>query len=220
MDNWKLLPFFLLITILLLPILQCKGQQSNLKIVQDQYNWNDDMKLSKITTPDRGLIFKITIWNNGSEPIDFANSYYYNTLWINVQVSSADTGRFFNFLGQLEINNLFLPPNESDVRFVKVDFGYGQVIGSYTAKLTYSFGSSPSEGQPITGEYPFDFRVLDNDTFNQEIQQIQKNRSGGPFLVIGPFNFTLIEVTGGGISITGISLALGLGYYWRKRKRK
>jgi len=221
MNNWKLLPFFFLIGILLLPILQCRGQPSSWKVTQDQYNWDDDMKIGKITTPDRGLIFKITVWNNGSEPIDFANSFYYNTLWINVRVSSADTGSFFNFFRQLEINNLFLPPNESDVRFVNVDFGGGQEVGSYTAKLAYYLGYSntfPSgEGNPI-GEYPFNFQVLDNDTFQQKIQQIQKNRGGGPFLVIGPFNFTLIDV-GGGISITVISVG-AIGYFWRRRKKK
>lgn len=92
---------------------------------------------------------------------------------------------------------------------MKVDFGGGVVIGSYTAKLTYSFGSYPSEGQPIE-EYPFDFRILGNETFQQEIQQ---NKGGTTYVF--PIN---IEITLGGVG--GISVTIGTIYFWNKRNKK
>ncbi|MGB9134810.1 MAG: hypothetical protein WCC63_04400, partial [Candidatus Bathyarchaeia archaeon] len=66
---------------------------------------------------------------------------------------------------------LYLPPNESNYWFVKVDFGGGQVIGSYTAKLTYGIGeSSYGEGTPIE-VYPFDFSVMSEEELQNAINQ-------------------------------------------------
>lgn len=190
----------------MLSVLQCNGQSSGLKITHEQYQWTDDMNRLKITTPERGLTFEIIIVNQGNQPL--TEPYI---LWINVRVDSTTTNGVY-FFKQLQIDNLYLPPNENLTRFVRVDFGGGVVIGSYTAKLTYSFGSYPSEGQPIE-EYPFDFRILGNDTFQQEIQQ---NRAGTT-INIGPFNFTLIDLggIGGGITV----FALGGLYLWHRSKK-
>jgi hypothetical protein len=219
MNVLKYLTFFLLMSFLIFPILQIEGQSSGLKITQDQYNWNSDMKNLKITTPEIGLIFKITIWNNGSEPIDFTYMPDYNILWINVRVDSTSTSGVY-FFKQLQMNNLYLPPNETLIRFVKVDFAGSQPIGSYTAKLTYSFGQYPSEGQPIV-EYPFDYRILDNDTFNREIQQSRNVNVTWLSLTI---NFSLFTV---GDLLTFIGLpSVSIAVFsisilkYKKRKRK
>ena len=134
MNVLKYLTFFLLMSFLIFPILQIKGQSSGLKITQDQYNWNSDMKNLKITTPEIGLIFKITIWNNGSEPIDFTYMPDYNILWIYVRVDSTSTSGVY-FFKQLQMNNLYLPPNETLTRFVKVDFGGSQPMGRLYGKI-------------------------------------------------------------------------------------
>ncbi|MGD0978664.1 MAG: hypothetical protein ABR962_05930 [Candidatus Bathyarchaeia archaeon] len=199
----KCLAFFLLVTFLIFPILRCNGQSSGLKITHQQYQWTDDMNRLGITTPELGLTFKIMIWNQGTEPL--TEQY---TLWITVQVDSTTTSGVY-FFKQLQIDYLYLPPNESLTRFVKVDFGGGQLIGSYEAKLTYSFGSSPSVGQPIE-EYPFDFRILGNDTFQQEIEQ---NKGGVAFVF--PFNPEIIL----GV-VVGISVLVGAIYLLRKRSKK
>jgi hypothetical protein len=203
----KVLAFLFLLTFLAFPILQCRAQTTNPKITQDQYQWTDDMKRLKITTPDKGLIFKITILNEGNSPLEI------DKLYINVRVESSNR-QFWSFFEQLSIDHLYLPPKEADYRFVKVDFGsYESIIGSYTAELTYFIGYVSGNGNPIE-VYPFDFRVLGDEAFQQEIQQ---NR-GGIIINIGPFNFTLIDLggIGGGITV----FALGGLYLWHRSKKK
>lgn len=196
----KYLTFFLLMSFLIFPILQVKGQSSGFKVMLDKYNWTSDMKYLKITTQNIGLILKITIWNDGSEPIDFTNSGSGNNiLWINVRVdSTTDTGVYF--FQQLQMNNLYLPPNETLTRFVNVEFLYGQPIGDYTAKINYSFGTYPSTGQPVEGS-PFDYSIVDNDTFSQEIQQ---SRNVSSVIVNNwfPLNFSVFTL--GDFAILGL----------------
>lgn len=208
MKTVKAVALLCLFSLVAIPIFQCRTQTTNPKITQEQYQWNDDMKRLKITTLERGLIFKITISNEGSTPIEI------DKLYINVRVESSDR-QYWSFFKQLSIDYLYLPPKEADYRFVKVDFGsYQSVLGSYTAKLTYFVGYVSGEGNPIE-IYPFDFRVLGNETFQQEIEQ---NR-GGTTINIGPFNLTLIDLGGiGGITVTGI--AMGGLYLWRRSKKK
>ena len=201
-NTLKLMCILLLASLLMIPILRCYASTSDLKITHEQYQWNDDMKRLKITTPERGLIFKIIIVNQGNEPLQI------DKIYINVHIESS-TRQYFDFFKQLTIDYLYLPSKESDYRFVKVDFGsYESIIGSYTAKLTYSTGSSYGEGNPIE-VYPFDFRVLSEEAFQQEIQQ----NKGGTTINI-PIT---IEVSLGGI--IGISATIGIIYLWRKRKK-
>jgi hypothetical protein len=204
MKALKLLSLFLLTSFLIPQILQCRAQTTNPKITHEEYQWNDDMKRLKITTPERGLIFKITISNEGNEPLSI------DKLYINVRVESSSR-QFWSFFKQLSIDYLYLPQNEKDYRFVKVDFGsYESIIGSYTAKLTYIIGgASYGEGDPIE-VYPFDFRVLSEEAFQQEIQQ---NR-GGTIINI-PIN---IEVSLGGV--IGVSATIGAVYLLNKRRKK
>jgi len=172
MNVIKLSILFLLMGFLLLPVLRCSGQSSGFKVMLDQYNWNSEMKILKITNQETGLILKITIWNDGSYPTDYGRLFYGQELWINVRVdSTTDSGVYF--FQQLQIDNLYLPANETLTRFVNVEFVYSQPVGIYTVKVTYNFGPYSSEGQPVEGS-PFDYRILDNDTFNQEIQQNKK----------------------------------------------
>jgi hypothetical protein len=204
----RVLPFFFLLVSLTVPIFQCRAQTMNPKITQDQYQWNDDMKRLKITTPERGLIFRITISNEGNKPLPI------DKLYINVRVESSSR-QFWSFFKQLSIDYLYLPQNEKDYRFVKVDFGsYESIIGSYTAKLTYIIGgASYGEGDPIEA-YPFDFRVLSEEMFQQEIQQ---NKGGTTIFSIGSINITLFDLGG---SITIISLASVGVYLWNRRRKR
>jgi hypothetical protein len=164
MSNTQKLFLLLLVILVAVPILQCKGQTSGLKITQEQYQWNDDMKRLKITTPEKGLIFKVTISNEGNTPVEI------DKLYVNVRVESSNR-QYWSFFKQLSIDYLYLPKNESDYRFVKVDFGsYESIIGSYTAKLTYFIGYVSGEGTPIE-IYPFDFQVMSEEQFQKTINQ-------------------------------------------------
>lgn len=163
MKTVKMLTLLCLFIFLMFPILQCKAQTTNPKITQEQYQWNDDMKRLKITTPEKGLIFKITISNEGNTPVEI------DKLYINVRVESSNR-QYWSFFKQLTIDYLYLPKNEDDYRFVEVDFGGAQIIGSYTAKLTYSIGYVSGEGTPIE-IYPFDFQVMSEEQFQKTINQ-------------------------------------------------
>lgn len=201
----KYLIFFVLMSFLIFPIFQCNGQSSGLKITHVQYQWTDDMNRLKMTTPEAGLTFEIIILNQGNQPI---SEDYTNTLYINVRVDSTTTSGVY-FFKQLQIDNLYLPPHESDIRFVKVDFGGSQPIGSYSAKLTYSLGSSSSQEQPIE-VYPFDFRILSNETFQQEIQQ---NKGGLAFV----FPLNLVIILGG---VSTVLVIVGAIYFLSKKSKK
>jgi len=194
----KVLPFLFLFIFLALPILQCRAQATNLKITHDQYGWTNDMKRLKMTTPERGLVFKITISNEGNEPLSI------DKLYINIIVESSSR-QFWSFLKQLSIDYLYLPKNENDIRFVKVDFGGGDsIIGSYTAKLTYGV-SSYGEGTPIE-LFPFQFNVVSEEQLQNAINQ----NPSAPIINI----YIPVTLIGGG-SITLIAWTL----FNRKRKR-
>lgn len=163
-----------------------------------------------ITTPERGLVLEIIIWNNSTQPL--LSPYYSNNLWILIQVSSTDTQTPFNFRREIAINNLYLPPNESDVRFVNVDNVGGNLqIGSYTATLTWGWGQySTGQGTPIE-QYPFHFTVMTEQEFQQKIQQ---NKGGTTYVF--PINITinLVEI---GVPITLVALSY---FAWKRKKTK
>jgi hypothetical protein len=101
-----------------------------------------------------------------------------------------------------------LPQNEDDYRFVKVDFGGSDsIIGSYTAKLTYSIGASTyGEGTPIE-LYPFQFNVVSEE----ELQNAINQNPSAPII-----NIYLPEITifsAGGISILVLAL-------WNRKRKK
>jgi hypothetical protein len=199
MNAQKVLSFLLLVLVAI-PILQCRAQITNPKITQDQYEWDDDMKRLKMTTPERGLVFKITISNEGNEPLSIYK------LYINVRVES-DSRQYWSFFKQLSIDYLYLPQNEDDYRFVEVDFGGGQAIGSYTAKLTYSIeGPSYVEGIPIE-LFPFQFNVVSEE-------QLQNAKNQNPSAPIINIYISVTLISGGSITV----LALTLFLYRRKKK--
>lgn len=199
MNRVRFLIYFSAILLLTVPVLQSKAQTSNLKIVHEPYQWTEDMKRLKITTPELGLTFKITISNEGTEPLEI------NHLFINVRVESEERSDFFR---QIQLDYLYLPPKESQYHFVKVSFGGGIQVGSYTAKLTYTIGSSLLEGNPIE-EYPFEFRILSDEMLQQEIQQ----NKGGTTLNLNIY----VEITLGGV--IAVSVPVGL-YLWNKRNKE
>jgi len=152
----------LLMPLLVSPIPKCNAQQTGLTITSDEYGWNSDMKHVSMTTPDRGLIFAITIYNNGSEPFDISQGFYSNSLYIFITIKNDDNPQLtvFSKTVAFDSNNggLYLPPHESEVRYVKVadSMGNNLPIGSYSAKLSYSNNqfSYGSQATPI-GTYPF-----------------------------------------------------------------
>jgi hypothetical protein len=208
---------FLSMSFMLLLVLQCSGQTSGLKITVDQYNWTNDMKETiGITTPYIGLILNVTISNQGSEPIDMASDYAtYNTIWIGVIVSSTDKGNYYTFQKTIAINDLYLPVNGSDTRYLQVEPYDLQTTGNYVATLTWSYGSIGTvpytvEGQQVEGS-PFNFKVLDNDTFQQQLQL--RKAAGGTTINI----YIPIAIFGGGGSIVVFSI-YEVTVYLRKRK--
>lgn len=101
---------------------------------------------------------------------------------------------------------MYLPPEEACHRFVEVDFGGGSAIGSYSAELTY--GTYIGENNPIE-PYPFNFRVLGEELFQEEIEQ----NKGGTTIII-PIE---IQVTLGGV--ISISVAIGIIYLWKRKEK-
>jgi hypothetical protein len=216
MNVIKLSILFLFMGFLLLPVLQCSGQTSGLKITVDQYNWTSDMKGTiGITTPYIGLILNITISNQGSEPIDMASDYATsNTIWIGVIISSTDKGNYNTFQRTLGINDLYLPVNGSDTRYLQVEPYHLQTTGNYVATLTWSYGSIGTvpytvEGQQVEGS-PFNFKVLDNDTFQQQLQL--RKAAGGTTVNI----YFQIALFGGSGSIVIFSIGVAV-YLWRRK---
>ena len=123
---------------------------------------------------------------------------------VNVRVyyGTQESTKFFKQVG---IDYIYLPPNEDFAVFVPVDFGYGDIVGDYRAEVTYNFGYGvPQKVEP----YPFQFRVLSVEMFQQEIEE-----SGDGGLTIN----IPIEIKIGGplISISIIALAI---YLWRRKK--
>ena len=199
MNRTKSLLGLLVLILCIPPIFQCKGQTSGFKVVAEPYQWNDDMKRLKITTPERGLTFKIIISNEDStEPVTI------DKLLLDVKVYYGDED-YFKFYKQINIDYIYLPSNEDYTTFVPVDFGHGDIVGSYRAELKY--GTKGYLPQQKIEPFPFEFRVLGEDLFQQEIEQ---NRGGTTIII--PIE---IQVSGGVISISVAILAI---YLWKKKK--
>ena len=188
-----------LVVLGLSPILLCESQSSDLKVVAEPYQWDADMKRLSTTTPERGLTFKITFSNTATEAIELYK------LYINVRVETES--RPWSFYEQLQVNDLYLPPNECYHRFVEVDFGGGSAIGSYSAELTY--GSYVGENIPIE-RYPFDFDVVSEEEFQRRLEETPQNLTINIYI-------TLIGV--GGIGVGSITL-IGVFFYKRRRPQK
>ena len=182
--------FFTSSMVIMIP--RCKGQQAFPNVTYDEYGWTSDMKKYDMTTQDIGLTFKITIYDNSTEPFDTASVSLY--IYINVVNNVVTNGvtQNINVLSKTitfdSTNELYLPAGESSYFFVKVKYDYSDTplpIGSYTADLSYS--NSPlnygAEGTPM-GEYPFNFEVETPQTLQQKINGQATNLSG-LFLAFG-----------------------------------
>lgn len=174
------LSFATLVPLLLSPIMNCSAQQSgqtSLTITYDEYNWNSDMKHVAMTTPDKGLVFEITLYNNSTKSFDISQGFS-NSLYIFIILKNNDNPQLTTFSKTLtfDLNNggLYLPPYESEVRYVKVadSMGNNLPIGSYTAELSYSNNQFyyGSQGTPI-GTYPFNFKVETPEILQKTIEQ-------------------------------------------------
>lgn len=203
MNRIRSLSILFIIALCFTQILECKGRlPSDVKIVAEPYQWNDNMKRLEITTKERGLVFKITISNDGTESIEI------NKIYITVSVEPEN--RIWSFRKQLEINYLYLPPKETHHRFVEVDFGGGSVIDSYSAELTY--GENVYDIDNPIEPYPFDFEVVSEDEFERRIKE------NPPPSLLPPINIDItIEFIS--ISIGGtIGLIAVVWYLYKKRK--
>jgi hypothetical protein len=123
--NVKLIPFFVLLSFLIFPVLRCNGQSSGLLITSKPYQWTDDMNRLGITTLERGLVLEIIIWNNNTESYP---TYYTPYNGINLQITIEITNKVQPTLAvseQINVGNLYLPPNGSDIRFLKITDGGG-----------------------------------------------------------------------------------------------
>jgi hypothetical protein len=207
---------------------KCAAQLTVIRITHEEYGWTDDMKRLGMATQETGLIFKITIYNNGQLPLEIGyphNNVYpnpfneINSLYINIEVVSTDSQPHYDETKKIIFdsdNPLYLPPKESYSRLVQFDhYGSALPIGSYTAKLAYStYGfSSGNEGTPIE-PYPFNFKIASTETLENTIRQ-----DSGSFISVGDINITLFQFTLGG-TITLISIGVPIAIYLWKRKKK
>ena len=200
---------FVVFLIFIIP--QCLAKVSDLTLEADPFQyendvfkeWSNNMKKIGITTEERGLIFRVTVSNIQNEPITVEK------LMITVRGERTDSGSN-SFFEQVS-DYIYLPPNEKTEVDIPVEFGYGDVIGSYSAEIQYS-GEGLYGTQNIE-PYPFEFRVLSEDQFQKELEQKQDS----PFISIGDINITLFEFSAG-FSIFSIGLAITLYIIYRKRR--
>jgi hypothetical protein len=197
---------------------KCNAQPSTLNVTYDEYNWTTGMKQAMMTTPENGLIFKITITNNSTQP------FYCFAIYITVSVTCTSS-QSFNFVYTVTAGGgngeLFLPKGQSQVWYVNVFNSTGTAsyslipIGDYTAKLSWSY-SQYSLSENSIPPYPFNFAVEPQQVLQQNIQRQNK---GGTTIFIGPITFTVSLVD---ISIPVISIAIGaiVGTFVYRKTRK
>ena len=211
MNRTRLFLILFVLSLCFFLVFRCMSQTSDFKIVADPYQWendvfkqwNNDMIRIGITTEERGLIFKITISNQHE-----TNSLTIEDLTIYIRVNYGDEAGS-RFSKQVSLSYIYLPPKQDYSVFVPVDFGYGEIIGSYTAELTYAIGSGSEQHiEP----YPFQFRVVSEEQFQKEIEQ----KKGSPIIIIGPFEVKLFDFSIG-VSVVSVSAIIIAYYLWKKK---
>lgn len=212
MKRTKHVLFLLVLTLFSFIASECIAQESDYNIVADAYQyengtfkpWSNDMLRIGITTKERGLVFKVII-SNGLQ----TDAVEIEDLKIDVAIKYGDE-TYHTFFKQVSISYIYLPQTEDYEVIVPVTFEHGDAIGSYTAELTYTVKNSvPKHIEP----YPFQFRVVGEEQFQKEIEQ----KKTGPVIIIGPWEIK-VEIFGGGITITVVSIALVV-YLLRRRRR-
>jgi len=203
----------LLIFMFLLPIMfqvaKCYSS-SDIAISAEPYNWSKEMRTLKIVPEDFKLIAKITIINeDSSEPI------LINELRLELKIEKEGKGSAYPYF--MILNSLYLPPKEEVTVFMPIEiyrheFGY-EKLGEYSVTITYEInGKSPKEIEPFN---PFTFRVLSKQQFEKEIEEGKT-----AFIYIGPFKFTLIEISmNSTIAITIVGVVLGILLRKKRKKR-
>jgi len=206
---------FLLMPLITQVIPKCYAQPYTLTITYDEYGWTSDMKKVGMTTPELGLTFRITIYNNSTKSFDSGSS---NTLYIYVNVVKEGTSSstIFSKVFSFDFSNeLYLPPYESYAFFVRISSNsYSNLaIGSYTAELSYTQneGGIGTHGTPI-GLSPFNFKVETQESLNQAIQNSQT-----ALINIGPIHITLFDFS---VGVTVIPVVAVLAYILNKRRKK
>jgi len=182
------------------------GGSSALRIEMEPYNWTDDMKQLRITTPEKGIVLKISITNTHDE-----YDITLRDLWIKITIEGES-----QYSHDIHIDYIYLPPGYVfDLLVVPPPFEksytYQNLIGEWSIKAEYEIGNIISEASVARKgkiePYPFEFRVLSQEQFEKEI----KERGTRPIINIAT-NIT-IQVS----AIGGVSLFV-IYYVWRKHR--
>jgi len=182
---------FLLIIINGSLVKQSEEQSSDFTITSDLYGWTREMKRLDITTPERDLIFEITIKNDdNNNPLSFENLIISITITKEGETNPEFSKEYNQFL--------YIPAKESRVLLFPVDLGYNQYnpeanIGKYSVDLKYKYEYNDYIIEP----YPYEFKIVGKDQFKKEIDEARV-----AFIIIDIQNLTLPAI--GGTSIAGV----------------
>jgi len=204
-------------------ISQALAQESSMKITMEPYQWTDEMKRQKITTPDRGLTLEISFSN-----LHEKCSVTLTSVVVVVQANYLQE-TYARFSKEWKVSSLMLVPKQVIKNYIAVElatYSNQETIGKWEVKATYKVerqewrdekGSQTSQGVVYMSNegkiepYPFEFRVLGQEQFSKELEQMKQR----PFIEIVINNPTIQVVSFG--SVTAVILALALK---TRRKRR
>jgi len=225
----KLAPLVALVFMLSPPIFpQALAEVGSLKITMEQYQWTEDMKRLKITTPETGLTLVISFSN--------AHDKYWVKLTkpeVTTEAKYLEEGSFV-FRDVWSATSLYLPPKTEIKTYVQVDFKSAiyrpdkSIIGKWKISVSYKIDrqewvdvrgmTASGSGLYIdnTGKlepYPLEIAILSLEAFEKELKQGQQR----PLIDIKPtINIELAVFGGSALSISIILIYL----YLSKRRRK
>lgn len=189
---------------------------SALKISMEPMNWTEEMKSLGITTRDRGLILKVTVMNSHQTHAVTLNSFQITAA---IEYEEKQT-KDYQYITE---TTLYIPPGQNFTRFIKINLGYPpNDIGRWSVKANYQFGGYNWE--TISGQryfdqtqnvitsapiepYPFQFKVVGDEQFNQEIKNASTNVSQSSQWSLITIQNLVIEV----IPISAPSVIIGAG---------
>jgi hypothetical protein len=192
------------------------AQQSSLQITMEPYQWTDEMKRQRITTTDRGLTLEICFSNMHEK---------YSVTLTNVEVrvqANYLLQTYPRFTKDWTTSSLTLMPKQQVKNNFIVElarYSSEETIGKWEVKANYKIGQqewrdekgaqnppgvvyTANEGK--IEPYPFEFRVLGQEQFSKEIEQMKQR----PLIEIVINNPTIQVVSVGSVSLVILALAL------------